>query len=563
MIESKRAIVLCLFQYMLALLGHIIYAYTACDRAQAAKTAIWSGVMLLCMILILLFFWKKEKIMIPTIIISVVVSTYYIGYQLHTLGASLLIFMVTAIIVTMFLNYKYLISFGVLTIFVEILFMTLHREIILEMVPSLLLYSFYLCCYILGLLNLMFFSHSAGRYLAQLEEKTEEAKKANTAKSIFLANLSHEIRTPMNAICGMAEMMKGEPLTVRTEEYRESILRAGRVLLSIINDILDFSKIESGKFDLLPSPYHFSDLIQDVVHLTTVKIDSSKVDFQIELEKGIPEILLGDEVRIRQILINLLNNAVKFTERGSILFSVKMTEQQKSTVELEFQIKDTGIGIEEKNLPRLFNSFERIRQKDNKRIEGTGLGLSIVQGLTNMMQGKIEVHSKLGEGTEFVVRLKQEILYITPSEDETDKGDSLQAGKSDLQGILQNKKALIVDDTRVNLEVARGLLGCYQMQIDCVESGIECLERISQEEYDIILMDHMMPEMDGVETLKKMKQNKNFQAQRTPVIAVTASAFRADRDVFREYGFDEYISKPIDPVKLEQLLRYLFKEKGR
>ena len=397
-----------------------------------------------------------------------------------------------------------------------------------------------------------------------LREARDEALRANQAKSEFLANMSHEIRTPLNAILGMNEMIMREA-GGSIKKYAFNIKSAGDTLLSIINDILDFSKIESGKMEIVPVSYSLSSVLNDVYNMVSYKAGQKGLTFHMEVDPHIPDALCGDEVRLRQVVVNILNNAVKYTPKGSVTFKVQAVgAPQADRLELEFITQDTGIGIREEDKAKLFSKFQRLDLEKNRNIEGTGLGLAITVRLTEMMHGSIAVDSVYGEGSTFTIRLPQMVEQDEPIGDFNARIEAaLRAEKHYKESFTAPAaKILVVDDNDMNLTVVQSLLEKTQLQIHTASSGKECLEKIAKEHYDIVFLDHMMPEMDGIETLQRAKKLPNSQCLHTPYIALTANAVAGVKEMFLEKGFDDYLSKPVDGKTLERMVqKYLPAEK--
>lgn len=385
----------------------------------------------------------------------------------------------------------------------------------------------------------------------EAEEAKQEAEYANKAKSKFLANMSHEIRTPMNAILGMATLINREEIDYNVRDKVEGIENATRSLLTIVNDILDISKIESGKMEIVEQCYQSSMVIHDVINIIQYKIVDQPIEFEVAISETLPCMLYGDSIRLRQILINLLSNAEKYTNEGKIHFSIDWVEQEENA-QLIIKVQDTGIGIKEEDIEKLFTSFERLDVKRNHALEGTGLGLTICKQLLDLMQGSIYVESKYGEGSTFTVYLKQKILDKTPIQMVPYKKDKNNYTKDDF--IAPEAKVLVVDDNLVNLKVAKGLLALYEMQIDTASSGKEALEILSYKDYDLIFMDHMMPDLDGIETVHIIREEKEKYNQHIPIIALTANAILGTKEAFLGEGFNGYLSKPIEVYKLEKIL---------
>ncbi|MDR2594482.1 MAG: response regulator [Fibromonadaceae bacterium] len=406
--------------------------------------------------------------------------------------------------------------------------------------------------FISGLLSLLRF-HGEARKAEKAQIKADEA---NETKSKFLANMSHEIRTPMNAIIGMAELALRENMTSIAKEYILTIKQAGTNLLSIINDILDFSKIESGKLEIVSVNYMFSSLINDVVNIIKMRVTDSRLRFDINIDSNIPNVLFGDEVRIRQVLLNILSNAVKYTKKGFVSFSVN-GEITKDTVFLTMTVADSGIGIKKENLKKLFEDFVRLDFTINKDIEGTGLGLAITKKLVDAMGGNISVQSEYGKGSTFIVKLPQKILSHEPF---GNIGTLKERSNDDLIIKFNAPKArvLIVDDIDTNLKIAKGLMLPYKMQVDLCLSGIEAIERVKASDYDLVFMDYMMPQMDGIEATKHIRETY----ANLPIIALTANAVSGAKEMFLSNGFNDFLSKPIDTIKLNSILeKWLPEEK--
>ncbi|MBO4401314.1 MAG: response regulator [Selenomonadaceae bacterium] len=397
----------------------------------------------------------------------------------------------------------------------------------------------------------------------ELREAKRIADEANNAKSAFLANMSHEIRTPINAVLGMNEMILRESKNPAVIGYAQNSAAASEALLSIINDILDFSKIESGKLELVEERYRLDEVIKSLVNMIRPRADKKSLTFTLKVNPAIQNFLYGDAVRIRQIGLNLLSNAVKYTKFGGVEFIVDKEDNFGEEINLKFTVKDTGIGIREADLGKIFNDFERFDLQKNKNIEGTGLGLAITHKLITMMEGKIEVHSVYGEGSTFSVTIPQKILGADP------------VGEISIKPVIKREeykplftapdaRILVVDDNEMNLLVAVNLLKSTKVQVDTAISGMVCLQKLTERHYDLILMDQMMPSLDGIQTLKMALALENNLSKHSPVIALTANAISGTREMLLREGFSDYLSKPIDVKVMEQMLmNYLPVEKLR
>ncbi len=408
-----------------------------------------------------------------------------------------------------------------------------------------------------------------------LEEKVR-AESASNAKSDFLANMSHEIRTPINAVLGMNEMIirednraldvaESDPMLVQEaleniNVYAGDVKKAGHNLLAIVNDILDFSKIEAGRMELAEAPYQLSSLINDINNMIMFKAQDKGLVFNVEADPSLPDELSGDEVRVRQILTNLLNNAVKYTEKGSVILKLRGKKQDENTLILTIVVWDTGIGIKPEDKEQLFNKFERLEMDRNSTVEGTGLGLAITHNLIELMGGNIEVESEYGKGSIFTVNIPQKIVSGSTLGDlQTRLKDNAPGNRPYKESFrAPDATILIVDDTRINLTVAVNLLKNTKMKIDTATSGEEAVNMASKTRYDVIFMDQRMPGMNGTEAFHKIRETENGASKDVPVICLTADAVIGAKERYLSEGFSDYLTKPIDNFALEKLLmKYL------
>ncbi len=382
----------------------------------------------------------------------------------------------------------------------------------------------------------------------EIQKEKRKADEANAAKSIFLSRMSHEIRTPMNAVVGMTEILLRTDLSSEQQEYLINIKNSGNALVSIINDILDISKIEAGKMKLNEDVYEVRSILKDIQMMIQNRIGDKQVKLLYELDEQLPYRLYGDGVRVRQIIINLLNNAIKFTDEGYVKLAVKCEPETEEELLVSVSVSDTGQGIREEDLQRLFNAFEQVDTKKNSGKEGTGLGLSISAELVRMMGGKLEVCSVYGEGSEFFFTIRQKVVSEAVERQDEAAGDSMNF-------IAPDAKILIVDDNEMNRKVAVGLLAPFQMQIDLADNGKKALNMIQQNRYHVIFMDHMMPIMDGVEATKHLRGMDETYYREVPVIALTANAMKEAEELFKEAGMNGFVAKPIDMRQMCVVLR--------
>lgn len=409
--------------------------------------------------------------------------------------------------------------------------------------PDLFLINFLLCIVVI----IMFFTieNPDVKLINQLEIARDQADKANQAKTEFLSSMSHEIRTPLNAIVGFSECMLPSNDLSEIKGFAEDIVDASHNLLEIVNGILDISKIEAGRMEIISKEYNPREVFNSLCKLVKPRIGTKPIEFKVNISPDLPGILRGDMGKVKQVILNLLTNAAKYTDEGSIEFNVtcvNRTDTKKCL--LYIAVKDTGRGIKKEDISKLFNKFERIDEDRNTTIEGTGLGLAITKNLTEMMGGKITVDSKFEEGSVFRIYLEQEIISMEIPESNSEE---IEIDYSHNPG----KRILIVDDSKINLKVANQILKPYNFNVKMVESGYECLEAIETGTFDLILMDIMMPKMNGVETLRRLKSMEGFDI---PVVALTADAIEGTDEKYLNAGFDAYLSKPIDRYELDRVL---------
>ncbi len=437
-------------------------------------------------------------------------------------------------------------------------FAQLRRTLVLTIIVLLLVISV--------ILFIMSRYEKKSRLAQELNQKAETAAAANEAKSTFLSNMSHEIRTPINAVLGMNEMILRESREPNVIEYAENIHTAGSTLLGLINDILDFSKIEAGKMEIVPVDYDLSSVFNDLVNMIHTRADAKGLELLLDFDQETPKLLYGDEIRIKQVITNILTNAVKYTEKGSVTFSVKFERvpDDPDSVLLCVAVKDTGIGIKPEDMEKLFSKFERIEEKRNRNVEGTGLGMTITLNLLEKMGSSLQVESTYGVGSTFSFKLRQHVNKWEPLGDYKASYQELLKGHKKYREKFTAPEALVlmVDDNPMNLTVFKSLIKQTKVQVDTANDGDEGLLLAKEKKYDIIFLDHMMPGKDGIETLHELKAKDSGPNLATPVICLTANAISGAREQYIEEGFNDYLTKPIDTDKLEEmLLSYLPQDK--
>ena len=386
------------------------------------------------------------------------------------------------------------------------------------------------------------------KLINELNIAKDQAIKANNAKSEFLSSMSHEIRTPLNAIVGFSQALSEEDINDNAKDEVKDIMMASNSLLELVNGILDISKIESGKIEIVNTEYQFKNIYDELVILAKARMGDKPLDFRCHYDEDIPSVLYGDYTRVKQVILNILTNAVKYTREGYIDFSVSSVRKD-DICRLIISVEDSGIGIKQENIPKLFTKFERLDLEKNITIEGTGLGLAITKKLVELMNGTIVVQSIYGKGSKFTIAIDQRVVH---KEVVVEKSEEKK-----VEVHAEGRKVLIVDDNKINLKVASRLLENYKLDITTVESGALCIDKVNSDTYDLILMDDMMPNMSGVETLHKLKEIDGFA---TPVVALTANAVTGMKEKYLNDGFDDYLAKPINRDELNNIVaKYLNK----
>jgi CheY-like chemotaxis protein/nitrogen-specific signal transduction histidine kinase len=399
---------------------------------------------------------------------------------------------------------------------------------------------------------------------AIMQRDKKAAEDASEQKSRFLSHMSHEIRTPLNAMLGMNELIMHETDYDKIRQYSTNLQSAGRSLLALINDVLDFSKIETGKMDIVDSDYSLSSTLNDVVLMTQTRATDKGLEYRLDIDGSLPDVLCGDEVRIKQVMINIITNAIKYTKEGFVELAVYSGNESEyldeDSLDLVIKVSDSGIGIREEDMKRLFTEFERLDRNKNNNIEGTGLGLSITSRLVSLMNGKIDVESEYGKGSTFTVRIPQKIVTNVPIGDYKKRFDILsnenrEKEKESLENMkFTGKRVYVVDDNEMNLEVIASILELLEIHVEKAGGGREAMEHLDHNSYDLILTDDMMPEVGGTELMQYLHDNKESASNKTPIVVLTANAVAGAREEYIHKGFDDYLTKPIDIDVLQKIL---------
>ena len=525
MIHYKKAVYIILIELFAVLAVTSVCAWFYHDGSQFEKVALASLFFCIAAFSGSYFLIESQTKVVVLIFSIIIAAIYFISYTLETFPGQIIVYLVAACVITIFLNTGYILIYGVVTLIVQILAGVFHFSLFNETMSP-FHYAMYLACYGLGIYNIYILVRKASETMQRLES-------ASRSKNNFLAAMAHEIRTPMNAILNLSENLAKVDQPEEIIGQIEKIINAGNILLSMTNGILDFTLIESGKYTLNQTAYHTGEMIEEVVDMTKIQLTNKALDFELKKENEIPMWLNGDRMRIWQILLNILSNAVKFTEQGKITLSVGWQGDEEEG-KLILSVSDTGRGIMKGDLEHIFGSFTRLDY--SPKVEGTGLGLAICRELAAMMGGEIKVESTYHQGSTFTITIPQRVYK---------KGKSIKA---------PGARILIVEDTRVNSLLLERLLEPYEVITETVKDGGECLAKLKEKKYDLIIMDYLMPEMDGLETIRFMRRDEEYHAEMMPVVILTTKDEKKLRNEFLAAGCQDFIEKPIETEKLEYIL---------
>lgn len=555
MLPFSTNVLISIVEFFSVVTLHVVYAFYQDGLSSAMFVAI--GYIPVLLTLLLYRTIKSEGIIVRSFYITMLITSYFIALQLGTVGMLTMVFLSTSLIIALYARNGLMLEYAIVSTVGLVLIAVFQMNLVTQ-TCAIQIYFIYLMLYVFSMISLNFMVKGVNSYKAKMEEKNEEARAALEAKGNFLANMSHEIRTPMNAIYGMAELLSEKDFEEQEKEYIGTIKKSSENLLSIINEILDFSKIDSGKMEINEDTYQFNSLIHDVLSIIEFRLKDKSVKLITDIDPNVPRELIGDELRIRQILINLMNNAVNFTHRGHITIHVSWKTDNDFAGILDVAIEDTGIGISAENMKKLFTAFGQVDTRKNRNVEGTGLGLVISRQLLRLMDGDISTSSTPGEGSTFSFTLPQKVKDPRPS-NYVFNHEKIEEANQEFHITFKapTARVMIVDDNKVNLIVASELMKKYGFEPVLVDNGMEAFNRIDEHliDYDIIFMDHMMPFLDGVEATRKIRELDSQYAKDIPIVALTANAIKGVEKQFRLAGMNDYISKPIHMRQLNDILK--------
>lgn len=556
MISNKKLMILCILEYFLLLVCHIVYSIFYCSKDQTVKVAVWSICILLAVIIFTYLFKKQTGLVIYFTAITILASTTYIGYVLHTLPLAIMIFFTSEILLGVFYNRKFIISWIIMSSIALISYSFLWPDIILELFNSILLYNVFVLVYIVGSISLIILVLNGELYIKHLNNKNKLTLEENELKNLFWANISNEIKTPMNVINGMTRLLKSENLNVRASEYADQIENASEILLSIVSDTLELTSLESGYYETQSVCYDLYNIVHNSVLVSLSNVRTDKISIIYCINPDVPRALVGDNELINKLINRLINNLILMTEKGEIRVEVSCDRISDNTDSdsVKITINVTKKEYSEKD-SRMLSYFKEIDQSKKDRTteqESMGLSFKLCKAIIDILGGELAFSSDNDNKTYFTVIFEQKL----GTEEELIREYNLSKNHINKGWKAPQSKILVVDDTPTNLKLITGMIKLHGIEPDSARSGKEALQLMEKQKYDLILLDYMMPEMNGVETFRQIKariNNPNFN--NIPIIAMSSKTLQKDKQSFMEIGFDNFISKPIDDRELESLLK--------
>lgn len=552
MIKKSSLLILALIDYFLVLGFHLLYSILFCSSDQTSKVAIWSLFALFLFGGLVYSLKSHERPLIFLIMLGIIASVTYVGHVLQTLAFAVLIYIVASLLVAMFINRLYVILWSSCSVLVLVAYAFIWPETILLMVPSLFLYYGYIFVYLIGSIFIVFLVNAASAYLDNIYDQNRRVRKDINTKNVFWANISNEIRTPMNVINGMSRLLKTENLNSRAKEYTDQIENASGLLLSIVNDTLELSRIDTGAFKIKDEVYDVYAIFHTSVMYASSSIHSDNINLAYCVNPKVPSYLKGDRDVLLKVIVRLLNNAIIHTSQGEIRMEVDILDgySKKDTV-LCIKIHDRGEVFSEEELEDLFSGFENVDTIRSTESESMGLSLKLCKSMVDLAGGTIKVESLDGHGNTYTLLMPQQITDAMEISRNIVDDNALAA-----KFMIPDKNILIVDDTPTNLKLIAGMIRMHGATVEEAVSGRECLLMMENKRYDLVFLDYMMPELNGQDTLKQIRQKSTHEnIMNVPIIALSSKSLERDRGKFLEMGFDDFISKPVDDKELVQLMK--------
>jgi len=562
MLSNRKMIVICILQYIAILAYHLIYSYFYGTMDQTMKCGVWSVCILILMYCFCKIFSKRISLVINFTMISVLVTVTFVGIILNSLAFSVAVYFASGLIVSLFLNKAYTLTWCIESTLCLIGYTIFCPEIILKMVPSLFLFYGYIFVYFVGCVNAFLLVVFAQKNYNELKNEALQAQLEGNTKNIFWGNISNEIRTPMNVINGMSQLLKTEPLNDRAKEYTDQIENASDILLNIVNDTVTLSQIETGILKPVMAEYDLYNVIHMSIMNASRSINEKNVNLVYCINPNVPATLIGDEEFLRSVITKLLSNALLFTTEGEVRVEVEIGDKQKTKKDYSpiiIKIKDSGIGISPDEIENIFKGFDEHESSRTTEQESVGLSLKLCKSMVELLGGTLDVESTLGVGTTFTISIVQQI-----GNEVILRSNLAQSDRSYLESFSSIKaNVLVVDDTPTNLKLIAGMIKLHGINPDSVDSGSKCISVMKDKKYDIVLLDIMMSGFSGEDTLREIRRlaNEDDNYKNVPIVALTTKSIIRDRERFISMGFDDFISKPVDDKELVSLLKKYLKNK--
>lgn len=552
MIKKSSLLILALIDYFLVLGFHVLYSILFCSQDQTTKVTVWSLCVLAILGIFTYYFKSKENVLVFVIMGGIIASVTYVGYTLQTIAFSVLIYLVSSLLVAMFVNRFYVIMWSIFSTLALIIYSLIWPKVILKMVPSLFLYFGYIFVYAIGVMFIMFLVNAASEYIVSTTNQSRIVRKSINSKNVFWANISNEIRTPMNVINGMSRLLKTENLNTRAREYTDQIENASNLLLNIVNDTLELSHIETGAFKVKEESYDVYSVFHTSIMYASTSVHSEDVNLAYCINPKVPAYLVGDKELLIKVIVRLLTNAIIHTSQGEVRMDVEIEDgYSKKEVVLAITIQDHGVCFTEEELENLFTGFENVDAIKSTESESMGLSLKLCKSMVDIAGGTIEVTANKDQGNSYKLTIPQ--LISSDTEFKKNISDESSIAR---KYMIPGKNVLVVDDTPTNLKLISNMVRMHGAVVDEATSGRACISMMEAKRYDFVLLDYMMPELNGQDTLKQIRQKGTHEnIMGVPIIALSSKSLERDRGKFLEMGFHDFLSKPVDDRELVQLMK--------